>query len=506
MYPFMNPYFRRMQYQAYNENCQMMRQLAEWNPNKAYWGGEKVSYKGKDYEAKWWTQGNAPDKVTDKPWENPWKPVTGGETPTNGGGTKPEPMPEPKPTPGEVKYPDYSKVDVGKGINWPKKVFAPFVDATGWPPLEFASMASTLQVPYFNLGFIVAENNRSYLPSWGTYYAAGDGPLNNQIKMIREMGGDVIVSFGGVANIPIHVNAPSVEILKEQYKKFVKAYGLTRIDFDIEGTWVNDQAANVRNSKALKMLQDELMAENHLLQIWFTLPVLPTGLTPDGLNVLKAALNEKLNIDGVNIMTMDFGDSVAPNPQGQMGKYSMDAAEALHGQLDILYKDAGMPKSRSQLYEMIGMTPMIGMNDVTTEIFTQTDAKQVLDYANTNQIGMISMWSLNRDQQCPGGTTNYVSITCSSVIQEPYEFSKIFNQYNDLSNFNPKAGGGGGMTPGGGGQSMPGNNQWDASKTYVAGDTVIYDGKTYTAKWWSKGDIPNKQVKYPWENPWERIQ
>lgn len=34
-----------------------------------------------------------------------------------------------------VIYPDYSKVDVGKGIKWPSKVFAPFVDTTAWPPM-----------------------------------------------------------------------------------------------------------------------------------------------------------------------------------------------------------------------------------------------------------------------------------------------------------------------------------------------------------------------------------
>lgn len=527
MYPFMNPYFRMRQYEAYYRNQCAYRQYQEWTSSKAYWGGEKVSYKGKDYEAKWWTQGDEPGKTVANEWETPWKLLTGGETPTepgngngggqtppgggNGGGTTP---PDNNLPPDQAEYPDYSKVDVGKGIKWPEKVFAPFVDATGWPPLEFASMANELMVPYFNLGFVVAENNNSYKPSWGTYYAAGEGPLNGQIKMIREMGGDVIVSFGGVANVPVHVNAPNPEVLKEQYKRFIKAYGLTRIDFDIEGSWLQDKASNVRNSKALKMLQDELKEENYSLQIWFTLPVLPTGLTPDGLNVLRAALDEKVVIDGVNIMTMDYGDAVAPNPAGRMGEYGIQACDSLHGQLDILYKDYGMPKSNSELYAMIGTTPMIGMNDVTTEIFTIPDANQTLDYARTNSIGMISMWSLNRDKQCPQGKTNYVSITCSSIEQTPYQFSKTFNAYNDTSNFNPNAGGGGGTPPSngggnGGGQTPPGGGgttEWDVNKTYVAGDEVTYDGKTYVAKWWTKGDLPTKEVNYPWETPWERVK
>lgn len=32
---------------------------------------------------------------------------------------------------------------------------------------------------------------------------------------------------------------------------------------------------------------------------------------------------------------------------------------------------------------------------------------------------------------------------------------------------------------------------WDKSKVYVAGDTVIYNGVEYTAKWWTCGDIPD---------------
>src|SRR5437870_6357456 len=45
------------------------------------------------------------------------------------------------------------------------------------------------------------------------------------------------------------------------------------------------------------------------LNISFTLPVLPTGLTADGLNVLASAKHDGLNVDLVNIMTMDYGSS-----------------------------------------------------------------------------------------------------------------------------------------------------------------------------------------------------
>lgn len=41
----------------------------EWNATKAYNGGEIVTYQGKTYKAKWWTQGNVPGTEQWGPWE-----------------------------------------------------------------------------------------------------------------------------------------------------------------------------------------------------------------------------------------------------------------------------------------------------------------------------------------------------------------------------------------------------------------------------------------------------
>lgn len=484
--------------------------IPTWNSSIAYWGGDRVIYNGRVYEAKWWTQGDMPGQSVQHEWDTPWK-LVGESTPTQ----PEEPAPivnlqeEPEPIPQEnILYPDYSSVDVGQGIQWPKTVFAPYIDATGWPPLTFANMANELMIPYFNLGFIVSENDSSYLPTWGTYYAAGDGPLNEQIKLIREMGGDVIVSFGGLSNVPIHVTAPNVNVLKEQYKAFIKAYGLTRVDFNIEGQWLSDTPSLKRNSEALKLLQDELIDEGYPLEIWFTLPVLPSGLTPLGIDVLRYALDEDVTINGVNIMTMDYGEAVAPNPENNMGEYGIAAAESLLNQLKFIYADYGMTLSDEELFGMIGMTPMIGMNDITTEIFYQEDARETLAYANDKNLGMLSMWSLNRDKECPGGETNYVSITCSSVLQKPYEFSKIFNQYNDLRNFNPAL-----VNQSNEMMELPDideltdmtYSEWSPTQIYVAGDRVIYDDNIYEAKWWTQGDRPGQPVQNEWDTPWNPV-
>lgn len=478
--------------------------LPEWQSDKVYWGGDEVEYQGRTYVAKWWTKGDIPNKAVSYPWETPWE-LKLGSTP------QPTPQPTGKPTTppssANVIYPDYSGVDVGQGTEWPETVFAPFVDATGWPPFALAEKTKELKVPYYNLGFIVSESRDVCKPTWGTYYSAEAGPLNEQIKKLRAMGGDVIVSFGGAANVPLHVTAPDAETLKEQYKRFVLAYGLTRIDFDIEGAWASDTASLVKNSKALKMLQDELKAENYSLQIWFTLPVLPSGLTSDGVNVIRTALHEHVEIDGVNVMTMDYGNSAAPNPSNQMGEYGIQAIESLKAQLAKLYSAHGMSKSDDELWSMVGTTPMIGMNDVTTEIFNQQDARETLVFAEQNNIGMISMWSMNRDK-APNGQLSYVSISESSIVQDDYEFPRIFNTYNDTSILDTDAGGEdenpdvslGDEAP------TPEAGIWSTSKIYHGGDRVTYKGQTYEAKWWTQGNVPNQDVNYFWETPWKLIQ
>ncbi|MGL6107247.1 chitinase [Romboutsia sp.] len=319
-----------------------------------------------------------------------------------------------------VIYPDYSAVDVGKGILWPKKAFAPYVDVTAWPPLKLAEISEKTKVPAYNLGFIVSQSPTVCKPTWGTYYSAEQGPLNDQIKKIREMGGDVSVSFGGGSNTPIHVTAPNVESLFKQYKLFTQGYKLTRIDFDIEGIWIdvaykND---NIKNSKAIKMLQDFYKSEGENISVWFTLPILPTGLTVDGIRILQLALDEGVEISGVNAMTMDYGEGVVPDPKGKMGMYGIQAIKALKDQLNTLYKCS---KSEAELWAMIGTTPMIGKNDVVSEIFMQSDANETLVFAKKNMIGLISMWSANRD---------YPSI--SGIPQKDNEFSEIFNEYNKL--------------------------------------------------------------------------
>ncbi|MBC1605632.1 hypothetical protein HCJ39_13000 [Listeria rocourtiae] len=47
--------------------------------------------------------------------------------------------------------------------------------------------------------------------------------------------------------------------------------------------------------------------------------------------------------------------------------------------------------------------------------------------------------------------------------------------------------------------SLPVGDTWKADAIYVNGDTAIYQGKTYKAKWWTQGDVPGVGEWGPWE-------
>lgn len=303
--------------------------------------------------------------------------------------------------------------------SWPLNAFAPYIDATAYPAFALTQTAQDSGVKLYTLGFIVAKSNGDCTPSWGTYYDIGEY-LKSDIASLRQLGGDVMPSFGGAANTELAVTCKDTDSLTRSYQAVIDGYGLKRIDFDIEGAWLAEKASIERRSESIAILQKNNPA----------LPVLPSGLTPDGLNVLESALDKGVRIDGVNIMAMDYGDSAAPNPAGKMGDYAIEASNSLFQQLKNLYSSQGLNKTDNEIWKMIGVTPMLGVNDIASEIFTLSDAQKLLNFAKQKGLGMLSMWSGNRDKACSGGVKTYADSSCSSIEQEPFAFMKAFGRLN----------------------------------------------------------------------------
>jgi Cellulose binding domain len=297
--------------------------------------------------------------------------------------------------------------------------FAPYVDVNLDPPYSLVSTARQTGVKQFNLAFIIAPGSGGCTPEWGGVTPVGDNPVAAQIGALRAIGGDVRISFGGEAGEELALTCSSAAQLEAAYQEVISAYHVTKIDFDIEGTALADTAANALRDQALAALQRK---DN--LQISFTLPVIPSGLESQEIALLTGAVQAGVRISAVDIMTMDYGDGVAPDPSGMMGTYAIQAATAADAQVASL-----LGISDDAAWSKIAVTPMIGQNDISDEIFTLANARQVEAFATSKHLAWLSMWSAARDTACPGDAQLSAQNTCSSIGQSSGAFAAALGAY-----------------------------------------------------------------------------
>ncbi|WP_329315882.1 cellulose binding domain-containing protein [Streptomyces sp. NBC_01278] len=289
--------------------------------------------------------------------------------------------------------------------------FAPYVDTSLYPAFDLLDTAATTGVKEFNLAFITSGGGCT--PLWGGVTALGDDRVASQIAALRAKGGDVRVSFGGASGSELGLACTSSASLAAAYGKVVETYGLTKVDFDIEGAALPDAAANTRRAQAIAQLQKA----HPKLDVSFTLPVMPEGLTQPGVDLIANAKQNGVAVSAVNIMAMDYG----PAYSGDMGGYAIQAATATQAQIKGV-----LGLSDAAAWKTVAVTPMIGVNDVSSEVFKVDDATQLVDFARSKGLGWLAMWSGARDKQCPGGAKNSADATCSSIVQEPLAFTKAF--------------------------------------------------------------------------------
>jgi hypothetical protein len=232
------------------------------------------------------------------------------------------------------------------------------------------------------------------------------------VQSLQSAGVQVILSFGGANGSEPALNCTSASQLQALYQSVINRYHVNMLDFDIEGGATADQTSITLRDHALVGLK----AANPGLVISYTLPVLPTGLIDTGVNILESAKADGFDPDVINVMTMDYGASA--DNGGAMGTDATSAAAATEAQIEA----AGLNST-------VGITPMIGVNDTNTEIFTLADAQTVLSFANAHSyVGRVSMWSLGRDNgSCSG--EDFASPSCSGLTQSSYQFSEAFKTY-----------------------------------------------------------------------------
>src|SRR5258708_29948120 len=115
-------------------------------------------------------------------------------------------------------------------------------------------------------------------------------------------------------------------------------------------------------------------------------------------------------------MSMEYGSAFSSVCVGFSGSCQM--AQSAIQAVKNLEHTYGIPASK------IAVTPMIGMNDATTEIFTTADVNTLTSYAVSNGLAGLHFWSLDRDTPC---SYTYASPTCNSISSTtPLQYTKQF--------------------------------------------------------------------------------
>jgi hypothetical protein len=364
---------------------------------------------------------------------------------------------------------------------WPAHVFAPYVDTglyygSGNPLTTWAADYGT---QYYTLAFVDGGGCQWSLPSESTWQP--------DIAALQAEGGDVSVSFGGYTvdtdGDDLGAQCSSASAMAAQVENVVTTLGVTHLDFDIESNEQTDTADLDLTAQALAQVRSWGNANGESLSITYTIPVLPTGLTSEGLGVIQAAAANGFTPNIVNVMAMDYGTSGT-----EMGQAADQAISATASQVASTF---GV--SSSAAYAMLGVTPMIGQNDSSGEIFTLADASTVESYAAQQGLALTSFWSEGRDNGgCSGDTS--ASSSCSGITQNTGQFTQTFQAFTTGGG----GGGGGGTTPpptsssptptGGSGGSCAA--AWNDATAYTAGNEVSYNGQNWTANQWNYNEVP----------------
>lgn len=305
--------------------------------------------------------------------------------------------------------------------------FAPYIDVTinaNWatnPPginTKLISDAISKGVKKFHLAFLVQDQASKQLVWGNTYFPYS--AVKPVCDIIHAAGGEPIAAFGGASGTDPSVTRTQAD-LTNIYLNLKKDFGIQHIDFDFE-------TAGQYNYKVA--FPAALAAQKQDPTLWFslTLPVMPTGLTGEGIAMITYAKQIGLALN-VQIMAMDYGASGL-----DMGASAVSAIDATKNNLARIYTD----KSSADLYKMIGVIPMIGQNDTAGEMFSFADATKTALYAKQQKLNLVSMWSLGRDFP---GSGDLSTCTQNPAQTKDYEYTTTFlNALADDSESDPDKG------------------------------------------------------------------
>ena len=315
--------------------------------------------------------------------------------------------------------------DAGTNLNWSGSAIG------SWGAYEMGTTAGSMNTSSATSLVSVLKSNSINSVTWA--FATGDcsnetwvgAPVasfitaNVNAAVANNIG--YIVSTGGAGG-PFTCGSTANMIA---FAKRYMSSNLIGFDFDIEGNQITGaQLTSLVNSVA------GLQQAYPNLRISFTLPtlastdgqhvaVVSSGAT-GGVEVMSAIQSAKLTNYYINLMAMDYGSSGSTsicylNSSGgcDMGNSAIQAAK------NFVIQYPNVPLSHVEL------TPLIGVNDIPSEIFSLTDAANVDSYVRANGLGGLHYWSFDRDVACITNVTTTCDGLSPSSPPTALQFAKV---------------------------------------------------------------------------------
>jgi chitinase len=236
--------------------------------------------------------------------------------------------------------------------------------------------------------------------NWGGVPGATMASVN--VPLLNSAGRNYIISTGGAAG-SFFCNSDA------GFATFVNRWlspRLLGVDFDIE--------AGQSEADILNLVRRAQTSHNAHpgLRFSFTIATLANTDGSESLNIkgiqtmnaIRSVFGGVPSFVTINLMTMDYGAPspfvcVVANGTCNMGQSAIQAAQNLRTRY-------GVPFSRIEL------TPMIGGNDVQSNVFRLNDVNTMASFVIQNGLAGVHFWSWDRDVDCPPGSA---SPTCNSL-------------------------------------------------------------------------------------------
>jgi chitinase len=257
----------------------------------------------------------------------------------------------------------------------------------------------------FTLGPVRAPTGGGCRATWGgDQPVSADTTVRDAVVTVRNLGGDVVLSFGGYGGTKLGQVCANAEATADAYQEAINKYSARAVDFDIEPPGLGSPTAVANEVRAAQILQQR----NDGLHVSITTAGSRSGTGRFGQQVLDQAKSIGFAPDNYSISTVDGGLDDAGSMIG--------ALEAFHG---MLMNTFGLDAATAYARE-----GFVGVNgESQPSVFFDQDAfRAVLDYAIGHKLGRYTFMSVNRDRPC--GASDDAG-ACSNVPQAPWEFTRF---------------------------------------------------------------------------------